>query len=73
MIAQGPTSGDQVPFQAMINGGERVQITPAGQSSNDNSKQTTIVQNFYGGTQDNRRRSRRQAEQGFAQSIAAIG
>jgi hypothetical protein len=73
MIAQGPTSGDQVPFHAMINGGERVRIEPAGQSSNDNSRQISVVQNFYGISNNNRRRSARQAGQGFAQPIAALG
>ncbi len=29
MVAQGPTFGDTVPFHAMVNGGERIQITPA--------------------------------------------
>ncbi len=70
MIAQGPSSGDRVPFNAMVNGGERITITPPGQ---DTSRQTTIIQNFYGSSNDNRRRSVRQAYQGFAQSMAAVG
>jgi hypothetical protein len=72
MIAQGPTTGDQIPFRAMVNGGERITITPAGQS-NDNSR--TIIQNITlppassGGSS---RRSPRQYAQGFGQMMAAV-
>lgn len=71
VTAQGPTSGDQIPFHAMVNGGENIKITPAGQSTNDNSKTININQYFPGGSTDTSRRSMRQARQGFAQSMAA--
>jgi hypothetical protein len=73
-MAQGPTSGDQVPFHAMVNGGERITITPPGKTTNDNSKQTTIVQNFdmRGVSTSNARRSQRQFAQGFGQTASAM-
>jgi hypothetical protein len=75
-VAQGPTSGDQVPFHAMVNGGERIQITPAGQSGTKQSGsggQPVVIQNFdFRGTQSNSRRSARQAAQGFGQTAAAM-
>jgi hypothetical protein len=55
----------------MVKGGERIQITPAGQSSNDNSRSspTQIVNNnnfvFNDTSTNNARRSRRQFAQGF--------
>jgi hypothetical protein len=74
-VAQGPTSGDQVPFHAMVNGGERIQITPAGQSGTKQSGGgAPVVNNVFNigsGTTNNSRRSARQVAQGYAQSIAA--
>ncbi len=46
LMAQGPTFGDQVPFHAMVNGGERIQITPAGQRSNSPISGNDIPSNF---------------------------
>jgi hypothetical protein len=76
VMAQGPSSGDTIPFHAMVNGGERIQITPAGQSSNDNSKPSAApVQNIYmdlrGMNTNTARRSRRQIAQGLGQTAAA--
>jgi hypothetical protein len=77
MVASGPTSGDQVPFHAMVNGGERIQIGPATVAANNNSASvrptTTIVQNFdFRGAKSNSRRSSRQYAQGFGQTAAAL-
>jgi hypothetical protein len=76
VVAQGPSFGDQIPFRAMVNGGERIQITPPGQSSNDNrsSSAPVVVQNFdlRGVSTNNRRRSVRQFTQGFGQTAAAM-
>lgn len=73
LMAQGPTSGDQVPFHAMVNGGERITITPPGKSSNDNSRQVINNNNFvFNNTStSNARRSQRQFAQGFGQMAAA--
>jgi len=66
MIAQGPSSGDQIPFRAMVNGGERIRI---GDASNDNSGSRTVVNNnsfvFNNTSTSNARRNQRQ----FAQSL----
>lgn len=76
VIAKGPTSGDQVPFHAMVNGGERIKIIPAGQqgnTSNDNSK--TVINNnsfVFSGSKSTERRSARQAAQGFGQMVATL-
>lgn len=79
LVAQGPTSEDQIPFHAMINGVERVLIqTPAQQAANNNRPAAsvapvTIVQNFdmRGVSTNNARRSQRQFAQGFGQIAAA--
>ena len=77
LMAQGPTSGDQVPFHAMINGGERVTIqTPAQQQragTNDNSRSVVVNNSFdmRGVSTSNSRRSMRQFAQGFGQATAA--
>ncbi len=73
VIANGPSSGDTIPFRAMVNGGERIRITPEGQSGNDNTP--IIIQNFdFRGADavNNARRSRRQFAQGFGQTAAAM-
>ncbi|MCW2110273.1 phage tail length tape measure family protein [Bradyrhizobium elkanii] len=76
VIAQGPTVGDQVPFKAMVNGGERIRIeTPAQQAENDKGSRSPpiIEQHFdFRGTQSNSRRTARQFAQGFGQSAAAM-
>jgi hypothetical protein len=73
MMVQGGIPGvDSVPVHIMAQQGERVQVTPAGQVSNDNSRtSTTIVNQYFGGGSPMSRRSRRQALQGFNQSVAA--
>lgn len=71
MVAQGPSSGDQVPFHAMVNGGEHIKITPAGQN-NDNSKTIVNNNNFVFGKQSTGRRSAKQVAQGFGQMIASL-
>jgi hypothetical protein len=76
-LVQGPSGVDQVPVHMMLTAGERVQVTPQGQSqnSNDNSRSshTTIVQSFdFRGAQSNSRRSSRQYAQGFGQTAAAM-
>jgi hypothetical protein len=71
---QGGTPGvDSVPVNIMAQQGERVQVTPAGQVSNDNSRVNNLtVNNYFGGGSSSSRRSRRQlATQGFAQMMAA--
>lgn len=81
MMAQGPTSGDQVPFHAMVNGGERIRITRAGEddsastaAGNDNSK--TVVNhntfNFGSSQSGSNRRNARQVAQGYGQTMAAL-
>jgi hypothetical protein len=78
VMAQGPTSGDQIPFHAMVNGDERIRITKAGQAGNDNGSRggTQVVNNnnfvFNNASTSNARRSQRQFAQGFGQ-IAAAG
>jgi hypothetical protein len=74
VIAQGPSSGDTIPFQAMVNGGERIQITPAGQSGNDSRpQQTNITQvfNLPADTNSDRRRTTSQLAEGFRRSVAS--
>lgn len=74
LMAQGPTSGDQVPFHAMVNGGERIQITPAGKSANNDNSRTVVNNNnfvFNNTNTSNARRSQRQFAQGFGQLAAA--
>lgn len=77
VIAQGPTVGDQVPFKAMVNGGERIRIeTPAQQAENDNRQSSqTVTNNFvFNDTKTSSdRRVRRQLAQGFGQIVAASG
>lgn len=73
VIAQGPTSGDQIPFHAMVNGGERITITPAGQAGNDNSR-SVVQHNTFNitGSQSTSRRSSRQLGQRYGQMMAAL-
>jgi hypothetical protein len=75
MVAQGPSSGDQVPFHAMVNGGERIQIGPAskGGASQGGNSAPSITQYFdmRGVSTNNARRSQRQFAQGFGQMAAA--
>jgi hypothetical protein len=71
-IVGGSGGTDSTEVRMMLTPGEHLKVTPQGQSSNDNSRQTTIIQNFYGGATSTQRRSRRQAEQGFAQSMLAL-
>lgn len=67
MIARGPTSGDRVPFHAMVNGGERITITPAG---NDNKRTYNVSNNFnFGNASPGSRRTRKQVAQGFNSSM----
>lgn len=78
VIAQGPTSGDQVPFHAMVNGGERIRIMTAAEqasapTSNDNRRSTTIINNFSAVSTSSARRVQRQVAQGFGQVMAALG
>ncbi|MCP1832839.1 phage tail length tape measure family protein [Bradyrhizobium sp. USDA 4545] len=78
LIAQGPTSGDQVPFHAMINGGERVKIMTAAEqaamtSNNDNRRNTTINISLPPAKNSSARRVQRQYAQGFGQAMAALG
>ncbi|ODM71674.1 phage tail length tape measure family protein [Bradyrhizobium elkanii] len=78
VIAQGPTSGDQVPFHAMINGGERVKIMTAAEqaaasASNDNRRSTTINISMGAVSTSTERRVRRQIAQGYGQALAAAG
>ncbi|MGY3590126.1 hypothetical protein ACVIGB_010290 [Bradyrhizobium sp. USDA 4341] len=79
VIAQGPSTGDRVPFHAMVNGGERITITPAGQNapSNDNSSggRSTVVNNNFtlpSAPTNSARRNQRQYAQGFGQTMAAL-
>ncbi|WP_141340914.1 phage tail length tape measure family protein [Bradyrhizobium sp. USDA 3458] len=76
VVAQGPSTGDQIPFKAMVNGGERITISTRDQQANDNITRqapATIVQNFdFRGTQNNSRRTVRQFVQGFGQTAAAM-
>jgi len=71
-IVGGSGGTDSTPVHMMLTPGERVTVTPPGQSSNDNSR-TVInnVTNIFGGSQSTTRRSARQASQGFAQMMAA--
>jgi len=73
LIARGPPSGDTIPFHAMVNGGERIRITPPG--ANDNSGSRTVVNNnnfvFNNTSTSNARRNMRQLGQGFGQMTAA--
>ncbi|AMN42068.1 phage tail length tape measure family protein [Rhodoplanes sp. Z2-YC6860] len=77
-VAQGPPVGDKIPFHVMVNGGEHIKITPAGQkpaapTSNDNSKTVTVNQTFnFSGSQSKNRRNRRQIDQGFGQTMASL-
>lgn len=77
VIAQGPTVGDQVPFKAMVNGGERIRIeTPSQQAENDSRQSSqTVTNNFvFNDTKTSSdRRVRRQLAQGFGQIVAASG
>ncbi|MES5483570.1 phage tail length tape measure family protein [Bradyrhizobium sp. INPA03-11B] len=75
VVAQGPTSGDQIPFHAMVNGGERITVTPAGQSASSTDNRRTIVQNITlpPAPTSSARRVQRQWAQGFGQAAAALG
>ncbi|WLB14833.1 phage tail length tape measure family protein (plasmid) [Bradyrhizobium elkanii] len=78
VVAQGPTVGDQVPFKAMVNGGERIRIMTAAEqasssTSNDNRRNTTIINNFSQVSTNSARRVQRQVAQGFGQALAAVG
>jgi hypothetical protein len=77
LVAQGPTTGDQIPFHAMVNGGERITIGPANKASssstsNDNSR--TIINNITlpPAPTNSARRSQRQFAQGFGQMMASV-
>lgn len=76
MTANGPSAGDKVPFHAMINGGERIRITPAG-APNDNSRSVVQTNNFYiseasGSSVD--RMTTRQRTQGYISAASrAVG
>lgn len=72
-VVQGSGGVDSVPVHLMMTPGEPIKAGPAAMSSNDNSKQITVNQYFSGGLTNTRRRSMRQAGQGFSQSIAATG
>lgn len=75
VVAQGPTSGDQIPFMAMINGGERVTVQTEAQQRAANSNSRSVVNNntfvFNNAKTSNARRSYRQFAQGFGQAAAA--
>lgn len=71
VIAQGPTVGDQVPFHAMVNGGERITITPANQRPTSAGSSTTINNFDLRGMNSNASRlSARQVAQGFGRTVA---
>jgi hypothetical protein len=72
MVRGGIPGVDSVPIHIMAQQGERVRVTPAGQTpSNDNAGSgTTITNNFvFNGRQSNRRRSERQLGQRYGQMM----
>lgn len=63
---------DSVPVHIMAQQGERVQVTPAGEVSNDNSRSVQITNNnYFGESRRTSRRSERQLSQRFGQMMAA--
>jgi hypothetical protein len=75
MTVRGGIPGvDSVPIHIMAQQGERVQVTPAGQSAgNDNSKTTVVnVTQNIGGGGSNSRRSMRQLSQKYGQLMAIL-
>jgi hypothetical protein len=73
MVKGGIPGVDSVPINIMAQQGERVQVTPASQVSNDNSKSTTVIMNnYFGGSGSSARRSERSMIQTYAQQLAAV-
>jgi hypothetical protein len=75
-IVGGSGGTDSQAFHAMLTPGERVTVTPPGQSSPQQSGSAgqPVVNNVFNigtGTTNNARRNARQVAQGYAQSIAA--
>lgn len=69
-VAQGPSTGDLVPVHLRVNGGERVTVTPAGQTANDN--RTSVTNIVINSTQSTSRRAVRQFAQRYSQKVAAL-